>query len=215
MKGLKGNGTKLSHFSYPLLEAIERQYPIEETIMNSDDNNKQPMQSMSQDKHGMIRAELLSNPDLSNRAIARKLAVNDKTVAAIRKQMESTAEMSTVIHTIDPDGKLNACRHNSGVQPETRAKPELFAQSLGHSIDRANRVAEKPITGSVLTQVRLAFSRSPLAFFIGMIFGGFVPAATWLLMREPMTPLHIGMVAGGAIFSSIPVFSGPMLYSAV
>jgi hypothetical protein len=41
---------------------------------------------------------------------------------------------------------------------------------------------------------------------IGMIFGGFVPAATWILMRESITSLHIGVVAGGAIFSSITVF---------
>lgn len=56
-------------------------------------------------RRNMIQQELKENPEKSNRQIAEELRVDDKTVGAVRDELESTAEIPQLPQTIGKDGK--------------------------------------------------------------------------------------------------------------
>ena len=60
-----------------------------------------------------IRASLLSDPENSNRLIAAELRAGDKLVAAVRKELESSAQISVVSHLRGLDGKMRKSRRSS------------------------------------------------------------------------------------------------------
>jgi N6-adenosine-specific RNA methylase IME4/ParB-like chromosome segregation protein Spo0J len=56
-------------------------------------------------KRELIAQQLRETPQLSNRLIARDLGCDDKTVAAVRDEMESSAEIPQLDRTIGADGR--------------------------------------------------------------------------------------------------------------
>ena len=56
-------------------------------------------------KRQIIADELKENPGRSNRWIAKSLGVDDKTVASVRREMQSTAEIPQLGYTLGADGK--------------------------------------------------------------------------------------------------------------
>src|SRR5271157_519246 len=56
-------------------------------------------------KREIIAAELSENPHRSNRWIGKSLGVDDKTVASVRIEMQSTAEIPQLGYTLGTDGK--------------------------------------------------------------------------------------------------------------
>ena len=72
-------------------------------------------------------------------------------------------------------------------------------QRYGKSRKENNK---QTITG----QIRTAAQSHPLAFLVALPFGGFVPVSIWCLTHlETLFWWHWGMVAGGALFSSLTV----------
>jgi site-specific DNA-methyltransferase (adenine-specific) len=57
-------------------------------------------------KREVIRATLLASHDLSNNYLSEIVGVDDKTVAAVRREMEQTSEIPTHTHFRGKDGKL-------------------------------------------------------------------------------------------------------------
>jgi hypothetical protein len=57
-----------------------------------------------------IERRLQRTPEQSNNKIAAELGVADKTVGAVRRQLESTSEIPKLDRTIGPDGKARTAR---------------------------------------------------------------------------------------------------------
>ena len=57
-------------------------------------------------KRQIIADELKENPRRSNHWIAKSLGVDDKTVASVRRDMQSTAEIPQLGYTLGSDGKF-------------------------------------------------------------------------------------------------------------
>ena len=64
-------------------------------------------------KREIIAAELSENPRRSNRWIGKSLGVDDKTVASVRIEMQSTAEIPQLGHTLGTDGKYRPATRDS------------------------------------------------------------------------------------------------------
>ena len=56
-------------------------------------------------KRQIITDELKENPRRSNNWIAKSLGVDDKTVASVRREMQSTSEIPKLGYTLGSDGK--------------------------------------------------------------------------------------------------------------
>lgn len=63
-------------------------------------------------KRQIITDELRENPGRSNNWTAKSLGVDDKTVASVRREMQSTSELPKLVYTLGADGKY---------RPATRA----------------------------------------------------------------------------------------------
>lgn len=61
----------------------------------------------------IIADELKENPDRSNRWIAKSLGVDDKTVASVRSDMQSTSEVPKLGFTLGSDGKFRPATRES------------------------------------------------------------------------------------------------------
>ena len=59
----------------------------------------------SEQKRGLIQAQLKETPEKSNVQIAKSLGVTDKTVAAQREKLEATSEIPKLDKTVGADGK--------------------------------------------------------------------------------------------------------------
>jgi len=67
---------------------------------------RSPTRPLSNDeKRGLIKAELIKDASRSNNAIAKLLRVDDKTVASVRREPESTSELPKLDATKGADGK--------------------------------------------------------------------------------------------------------------
>ena len=64
-------------------------------------------------KREIIAAELSENPRRSNRWIGKSLGVDDKTVASVRIEMQSTAEIPQLGYTLGTDGKYRPATRDS------------------------------------------------------------------------------------------------------
>lgn len=98
-------------------------------------------------RRGIIRAQLLSTPSQSDRAIARACGADGKTVARIRAELEATAEIPQSTTRVGADGRA---------KPASQPKPppthrtirlkvptHLFDQFVGGWVEcRAYRIAE-------------------------------------------------------------------------
>jgi hypothetical protein len=73
----------------------------------------------AEQKREIIAALLKMQPEKSNRQIAKQAKVDDKTVGAVRRELESTAEIPQLDKTVGADGKA-------------RKKPATKAKSAAH-----------------------------------------------------------------------------------
>lgn len=62
------------------------------------------------DRREVVRQALKIDPSLSNRFVAAKTGVSDKTVAAVREELESTAEIPQLKKTKGRDGKARTSK---------------------------------------------------------------------------------------------------------
>lgn len=65
-----------------------------------------------------MRRSLRADPQLSNREHARRIGVDDKTVATVRKDMEATAEIPQSDTRTSGDGRVRPA-----TQPERTSAP--------------------------------------------------------------------------------------------
>ena len=59
----------------------------------------------AEDKRDLITKLLKANPEQSNRTIAKQVKADDKTVAKVRREMQSTADIPQLEKTVGADGK--------------------------------------------------------------------------------------------------------------
>ena len=64
-------------------------------------------------KRQIITDELRENPGRSNNWIAKSLGVDDKTVASVRREMQSTSEIPKLGYTLGSDGKYRPATRSS------------------------------------------------------------------------------------------------------
>ena len=64
-------------------------------------------------KRQIIADELKENPRRSNNWIAKSLGVDDKTVASVRREMQSTSEIPKLGYTLGSDGKYRPATRGS------------------------------------------------------------------------------------------------------
>jgi len=168
-------------------------------------------------KRSVIEDQLRKMPEHSNRYIAKRLGVSDKTVGMIRKDLESCAEIPIITHTIGEDGRKQASvRTRIASEPfnsnsRSPSKRVFFAQTVDrlipHTID--SPATAKPVCAPdpILTQIRIAFAGGNLlAICFGLLLGGFVPVAAWSMIHlEEMEWWHIFLIAGASVFSALTV----------
>lgn len=80
-------------------------------------------------KQKLIEYFLKKDPFLSNRLIAKKAKSDDKTVAKVRKELESTAEIPQLNKRIGQDGKSRKSEINISSQKEKPSQPSVNIQS--------------------------------------------------------------------------------------
>ena len=88
-------------------------------------------------KRQIIADELKENPGRSNNWIAKSLGVDDKTVASVRREMQSTSEIPKLGYTLGSDGKYRpatrvACRR-TGMADSLMSFPVLEIVSTSTS----------------------------------------------------------------------------------
>ncbi|EMS84043.1 transposase [Leptospira noguchii str. Cascata] len=79
----------------------------------------------SDQKRRLVEFKLKLNPDQSDRSIAKKIGVDNKTVAAVRKKLESTEEIPQLKKRLGRDGKTrfkNATEEIPQLNPENKIK---------------------------------------------------------------------------------------------
>lgn len=112
-------------------------------------------------RRAIIAESLRADPELSNREHGRRVGVDDKTVGAVRRELESTAEIPQSDVRVSADG-----RERPATQPErpvtkmtdTHKEETYWDASTGEQIERAPSVkprrAPKPVpTGDAAAQV--------------------------------------------------------------
>jgi len=115
-------------------------------------------QLTAEQKRDLIGRVLKADPAKSNRQIAATIKVTtDKTVAAVRKEMESTAEIPQLTATTGKDGKTRDRRrfNDGGAQTKRNAKRAALKASLDKMREVPETVAESA-TGKALAEFRFA-----------------------------------------------------------
>lgn len=92
-------------------------------------------------RRGIIRAELLRQPERSDRATALHVGVSDKTVAAVRRELEATAEIPQLPSRLGADGRIRPAHAAS-------APPPIDAQLPDGTVDLTLRLT-KPLAESL------------------------------------------------------------------
>jgi ribonuclease HII len=116
----------------------------------------------SEQKRQTIASQLLETPERSNRQIAETLNVDDKTVGAVRRQMEATAEIPQLSRTVGMDGKSRAVRPAivSATSRDTQAAlagiAKVGVENLPQGISPASFVA-KIVKSQELAEVKESF----------------------------------------------------------
>jgi len=83
-------------------------------------------------KRELVRDQLAETPQMSNRYLASEIGVSDKTVASIRRDMESSAEIPQLSARVGADGKMYS---SEAVRVDT---------DIGKSSDQVDSGAEFP-----------------------------------------------------------------------
>ena len=81
-------------------------------------------------KKEIIADELKENPNRSNNWIAKSLGVDDKTVASVRREMQSTSEIPKLGYTLGSDGKYQPATR--GVVDHEIAPIRLASEARGY-----------------------------------------------------------------------------------
>jgi ParB-like chromosome segregation protein Spo0J len=71
-------------------------------------------------KRNLVADQLRETPEKSNRQIAEGLGVDDKTVSAVRRELEATAEIPQLDKSLGRDGKTRSLRKRSSLRLCTR-----------------------------------------------------------------------------------------------
>jgi hypothetical protein len=77
-----------------------------------------------EDRRDLIAKIIKAKPEASDRAIAKKVKRDHKTVAKVRKKMESTGEVSPVEKRVGADGKKRVKPKRVGLAPPRHPQPE-------------------------------------------------------------------------------------------
>jgi predicted RNase H-like nuclease (RuvC/YqgF family) len=80
-----------------------------------------------------------AQPEKSNRQIAKQAKVDDKTVGAVRRELESTAEIPQLEKTVGADGKA---RKQPAKKPRKRGKPLPLPERTAEQQDATRRELE-------------------------------------------------------------------------
>jgi hypothetical protein len=102
-------------------------------------------------RRGIVRAKLLTDPALSDRAIAATVGVSPTTVGAVRRELENAGEVSKLDSRTGRDGAQRPARSERTPQPPPEHRTirvlvptELFEQHVGDWVScRAFRLLER------------------------------------------------------------------------
>jgi hypothetical protein len=96
----------------------------------------------AEQKRDIIAKVLKAQPEKSNRTIAKQTKVDDKTVAAVRTQLEATAEIPQLTKTVGADGRTRRVP-----QPRARqARPEQPKPKTVKPADTASGTIHQQVT---------------------------------------------------------------------
>jgi hypothetical protein len=118
-------------------------------------------------KRELIAKVLKAKPEQSNRQIAKQVKADDKTVAKVRRDMESTAEIPQLEKTVGADGKARrqpAHKPASNVPPkQPRKRRPDYPISESGSVDEFMKRAMIPLGVLELALGKIALSDPALA----------------------------------------------------
>ena len=89
----------------PLLQIIPKEVDPYEYVIAA---NLRRRHLTSEEKRDLIAKVLKAKPEASNAAVAKQVKADDKTVAKVRRKLESTSEIPKLEKTVGADGKSRA-----------------------------------------------------------------------------------------------------------
>ncbi|MDI7183619.1 transposase [Leptospira santarosai] len=113
-------GTREERINFALAENLERRH------LTSDQ------------KRRLVEYKLKLNPDQSDRSIAKKIGVDNKTVAAVRKKLESTEEIPQLKKRLGQDGKIR-------LKNSTEEFPQLIPENKIKKLKKEIKILETQI----------------------------------------------------------------------
>lgn len=110
-------------------------------------------------KRAIIADQLREHPDRSNRWIARSLGVDDKTVASVRAELRSTAEIPQLARLVGADGKWRPAARGSAPAGSGGEAGDASDPSMGLDEEAILRAAAQIRQRRVAEQLRGAQER--------------------------------------------------------
>ena len=97
----------------------------------------------AEQRRELIAKVLKAKPETSNLQIAKQVKADDKTVAKVRAELESTSDIPKLIKTVGKDGKSRPARKPKGKASKAKAEQKTFdSPQEAH----ASKAAPKPIS---------------------------------------------------------------------
>jgi hypothetical protein len=93
----------------------------------------------AEQKRDLIAKLLKMQPERSNNTTAKLAKVDDKTVASVRRELESTSEIPKLGKTVGADGKARPAKHRPMTTKSAKPKPSDAGATLKPSHERAAR----------------------------------------------------------------------------
>jgi hypothetical protein len=123
-------GIDSDDFDIPLSGAVRRMFDFEtnpyDIVISA---NLHPRHFAAEQKRELITKVLKAKPEASNGQIAKQVKAGDKTVASVRRDLESTAEIPQLEKTVGKDGKKRGRppKRKVGLAPPRPSGPEAAA----------------------------------------------------------------------------------------
>jgi hypothetical protein len=162
----------------------------------------------------VVETLLRTHPEKSNREIAKKVKVDDKTVGAVRRELESTAEIPQLKKTVGKDGKARKApvrKKNKESPARVEAKPVEEPESAAAASDIAIAALDiAPIGTAHIDPEQSAAERKAAAAILDIEPPAATPVAaveiTYALKIEPA-----GVEAAGITAANRPATRDPKL----
>lgn len=160
-------------------------------------NRKNGVSRKRADARRAIRIALKARPNLADSAVAQHVGVSDKTVAAVRREMEATSEIPKLTARVGLDGRTQETTNIRG-----QGTPDFPKCDPAVPDPPAWLAALVPTVGRNLLGWLCAELRSALGSLRHDIAADMFPGYE----ETPLTDFEVGCELGGNIMSAAPVF---------